>query len=178
LVSHLDLFPTICDLADIAPPGWLQGTSLLPLVRGQVDRVRDEVFAEVNYHAAYEPQRVVRTERWSYIRRYVDYDRPLLANCDDGPSKDLWLRHGWAARPVAAEQLYDVLFDPVETCNLAGNPAFAGALAEMRGRLDRWMERTDDPLLRGPVPAPEGAHVNAPTDLSPGGRPTATSGQA
>jgi len=37
----------------------------------------------------------------------------------------------------------------------------------MRGRLDRWMERTDDPLLRGDVPAPSGAQVNDPLGLSP-----------
>jgi N-sulfoglucosamine sulfohydrolase len=32
LVSQIDLFPTICELAGIDPPVWLQGRSLLPLV--------------------------------------------------------------------------------------------------------------------------------------------------
>lgn len=31
----------------------------------------------------------------------------------------------------------------------------------------RWMQATDDPLLRGPVPAPPGAEVNDPDGLSP-----------
>lgn len=34
LVSQVDLFPTLCELLAIEPPGWLQGQSLLPLVRG------------------------------------------------------------------------------------------------------------------------------------------------
>lgn len=86
MVTHLDVFPTICDVTGIAPPEWLQGTSLLPLVRGQVNRLHDEVFGEVNYHAAYEPQRSVRTNRWKYIKRYDDFPTPVLANCDPGAS--------------------------------------------------------------------------------------------
>ena len=42
-----------------------------------------------------------------------------------------------------------------------------GVLEEMRGRLDRWMRATDDPLLQGKVPAPPGARVNDPDGLSP-----------
>src|SRR3954447_19440925 len=64
LVSQLDLYPTICDVAGIDPPPWLEGTSMVPLVRGDVATIRDEVFAEVTYHAAYEPQRAIRTERY------------------------------------------------------------------------------------------------------------------
>ena len=39
LVSHLDIFPTICDVAWIEPPEWLEGLSLLPLVRGERQRI-------------------------------------------------------------------------------------------------------------------------------------------
>ncbi len=167
MVSQLDLFPTICDLAAIGHPDWLQGGSLLPLMRGEIDRLHEEVFAEVNYHAAYEPQRAVRTERWKYVRRYVDYGRPVLANCDDSPTKDIWLQHGWDGRVVPDEQLYDLVFDPVETCNRADDPTMVNVLSKMRDRLDRWMVETDDPLLRGPIRRPAGAVVNPPEDRSP-----------
>jgi len=36
----------------------------------------------------------------------------------------------------------------------------------MRGRLDRWMKATRDPLLEGPVKAPSGAKLNRPDQLS------------
>ena len=37
---------------------------------------------------------------------------------------------------------------------------------ELDDRLRAWMLKTDDPLLDGPVPAPEGATVNDPSSTS------------
>ena len=78
-----------------------------------------------------------------------------------------WLEHGWRERRIAAEQLYDLIFDPNEAHNLTGVPAMAEVLDNMRGRLERWMRQTNDPLLHGPVPAPVGARVNDPDGVSP-----------
>ncbi|HEV2122592.1 MAG TPA: sulfatase [Chloroflexota bacterium] len=166
-VSHLDVFPTVCAVAGITPPGWLQGKSLVPLVSGEVTEIHEAIFAEVNYHAAYEPQRAVRTPRWKYIRRYDTYRTTVLPNCDNGYSKDVWLQHGWAERECAPEQLYDLIFDPVERNNLADDPRYSGVLEEMRERLLGWMRATDDPLLDGPVPVPEGAVVTPQEALAP-----------
>ena len=163
MVSQIDLFPTICDLLEIEPPGWLQGRSIMPVVRGEVEEVNDEVFSEVTFHAVYEPQRAVRTRRWNYIRRYGEHrNAENIANNDDGPSTSVWVRHDWASRAVPDEELYNLAFDPVERHNLAGDPALAAVLQEMRGRLDRWMARTGDPLLHGPVPAPADGSPNDP----------------
>ena len=173
MVSQVDLFPTICELLEIERPLWLQGQSMMPLIRGEAEQIVDggqsghEIFAEVTYHAAYEPQRALRTHRWKYIRRFDGRCSPVLPNCDDSLSKDVWLQHGWRQRPVALEQLYDLIFDPYETHNLVGDPSMSTVLEEMRGCLNRWMHATNDPLLRGPVPAPPGARVNDPDGLSP-----------
>ncbi len=167
LVSHLDLYPTICQLAGIEPPNWLEGRSLLPLVNGETDQLHDEVFAEVNYHAAYEPQRAVRTQRWKYIRHYSPRERVHPANVDDGPSKRLLMAHGLSDRPVDREQLFDLVFDPQERHNLAGEADLTGVLEEMRARLHAWMVRTADPLLHGVVPAPAGAIVDPNDSLQP-----------
>ena len=151
----------------MAAPAWLQGQSLLSLIRGDVEQINDEIFAEVTYHAAYEPQRAVRTQRWKYIRRFGERPGPVLPNVDDGPSKDVWLEGGWREQRPAAEQLYDLIFDPNECRNLAEDPALRDVLADMRARLDRWMRETQDPLLQGPVTAPAGAIGSDPDGLSP-----------
>lgn len=161
MVSQIDVFPTLCDLAGCERPDWLQGSSLTPLVEGRADEVNDAIFGEVNYHAAYEPKRTVRTDRYRYVKRFDDRTRPVMPNCDDSPSKEVWGEHGWRERAVAEEALYDVVFDPIEVHNLADDPAYADVLADMRARLDRWMRETNDPLLNGPIAKPEGAVVNS-----------------
>jgi arylsulfatase A-like enzyme len=170
LVSQLDVYPTLCDLAGVATPAFVQGRSLMPLVRGEAERIRDEVFAELTYHVAYDPQRSVRTERHRYIRRY-EPGPPVLANVDDGPTKDKLVELGWGEQPVPGEQLYDLVLDPNEMRNLAADPAHAAVRDELRARLERWMLETGDPLLDGPVPAPPGARVNRRTDISPHDHP-------
>lgn len=167
LVSQIDVHPTLCELAGVRVPDYVQGRSLLPLVRGEVDAIRDEVFAELTYHVAYEPQRAIRTERFKYIRRFDDDLRPALANVDDGPTKTALLARGWGTEPHAPEELYDLVLDPGEVRNRAADPQYAGELATLRGRLERWMRETDDPLLDGPVPPPPGAQVNRREDVSP-----------
>ncbi len=168
LVSHLDVYPTICDVADIDRPSWLEGSSLVPLVTGQVDKVRDEVFAEVTFHAAYEPQRAVRTDRFKYMRRFDDDHRGrVLANLDDGPTKDVVLAAGLADLDPPVEALYDLWLDPAEGANRIDDPRLADVLADLRGRLRDWMERTDDPLLRGPVAPAPGTETNTVDQVSP-----------
>jgi N-sulfoglucosamine sulfohydrolase len=167
MVSHLDIYPTLCELAGAEKPGFLQGTSLLPLVHDEVERIHDEIFTEVTFHAAYEPARAVRTERWKYIRRFDDNPHPVLANCDDSASKEILVRAGWADQVVAEEQLYDLILDPSEVRNLAEDSAHADVLGDLRARLTAWMGETDDPLLEGPVPVPDGAVLNDPAQASP-----------
>jgi arylsulfatase A-like enzyme len=171
-VSHLDLFPTICDLGGIEPPAWLDGASLLPLVRGETIALHDELFGEVTYHAAYEPQRAIRTDRFKYIRRFEDRDRPVLPNIDDGPTKDELLARGWDEWGTEREQLFHLDFDPNEMRNLIGNPRYADVAADLRERLEAWMRETGDPLLDGPVPLPPGAWANDPDQLSASDPPT------
>lgn len=168
MLSHIDIFPTLCDLLDISPPAWLNGKSFLPVIRHETAEINNAVFAEVTYHAAYEPKRAIRTQRYKYIRRYGGRTRPTLPNCDDSLSKELWVAHDWSQRQIDQEQLYDLIFDPNEAHNVASDPAYASVLDEMRNRLDQWMIKTNDPLLKGePVPMPSGAFVNDPDGQSP-----------
>jgi N-sulfoglucosamine sulfohydrolase len=172
-VSHLDLYPTVCELAGVRRPDWLDGASLLPLVRGEVASLHAELFGEITYHAAYEPQRSIRTDRFKYIRRFDDDDRPVLPNVDDGPTKDELIKLGWDLWAPEREQLFHLALDPNEMRNLIGDPRWADTAGDLRARLDRWMRDSEDPLLEGPVPLPSGAWANASDQISPADAPAA-----
>lgn len=171
LASHVDIFPTLCDLLEIPHPAWLQGTSLLPLIDGTVDSVRDEVFAELNFHSAFEPLRAVRTNRYKLIKRYDGRTHHVLPNVADGGSKEYFLAHGWNDQPPPAEALYDLATDGYERTNRLDDPALTSIRDDLRQRLDGWMRETNDPLV-GRLPGndvlepPSGAILNSPDDLS------------
>ena len=154
MMTQLDVYPTLCDLAGIDRPRWLQGSSLLPLVRGETAELHEAIFAEQGWHEVAEVQRAVRTSRFKYIRRF-DPAGPKAVNCDEGPTKRILLEAGWFDRHLGRELLFDLMLDPQERCNLAEDPAARAMLEDLRRRLADWMRSTSDPLLSGrAVPPP------------------------
>lgn len=168
MVSLIDLVPTVYNLVGLEQPAFVQGKSLLNLVEDRTAQHWDAVFGEVTYHAAYEPMRAIRTERYKYIRRYDQRDKLVLPNVDDTPSKAFLLAHDWVGQPRQQEMLFDLIFDPGEAHNLIDQPALAKIQADLSARLDRWMAETNDPLLpTGQVAAPKGSQINNPDGASP-----------
>lgn len=168
LVAQIDLFPTVCEHLGVDVPDWVEGESLIPLLRGDAESVREAVFGEVTYHAAYEPKRSVRTERYRYVRRFDDqYRRRVAPNTDAGPSKAFFEDLGYFDGEPPTEALYDRYLDPNEAHNLIDDPAYDSVREDLRGRLREWMERTDDPILDGPVSKPDGAVADRRDTLHP-----------
>jgi arylsulfatase A-like enzyme len=168
LVSHMDVFPTVCDLAVLAPPAHVIAHSLLPLLRGEAESVRDDAFAEVNWHAGRDFMRGVRTNRYNYIRIFDENPNVALVNIDGSPSRDVWMRAGVSNdTPRDRVQLYDLARDPQERRNLAGDPAYRDARLDMERRLRSWMVRTDDPLMLGAPQPPAGARIDPRDGVDP-----------
>jgi N-sulfoglucosamine sulfohydrolase len=159
MVSHMDVFPTLCEVADIPVPDYVQGKSMMPLIHGEQEQLHDEVFAEINFHVAYEPARCIRTNRYKYIRRFSDFHRPVVCNADHGFSRDVWLRADWHEQNMAEEELYDLILDPCEKRNLIADSAYFPVAEALRERLKTFMSETKDPLCDGAVHPPDGAVV-------------------
>jgi arylsulfatase A-like enzyme len=100
----------------------------------------------------------VRTERWKYIR-YSYTDIPLTPPADAVRSATFQnmrsLRDAGKLTPEQSrcfttprptEELFDLDADPWELKNLAQEAEFETVLAEMRQRLDRWIQTTKDQI--------------------------------
>ena len=115
LVSGLDVVPTLCDLAGIAPPPHALGRSLRPLLEGKPTAWREFVVSDhhLNRGRTASAGHAVRTERFKYVR--------------------------YAGDPV--EQLFDMQADPWETKNLYEAAQFADVVQAHRKLLDGWQAR-------------------------------------
>lgn len=161
LTSHIDVFPTLCDLTQIEKPNWLQGNSLFPILQEEQEEVNECVFAEVTFHASYEPQRAIRTKRYKYIKRFNnEHLGYAIANIDNSISKDFLMENDFDKLKLPQEQLYDLYFDPNEGNNLINNPEYQNVKEELSEKLMAFMVETNDPILQGEVELPSGGVVN------------------
>ncbi len=168
LVSHMDIFPTICEVLNIKKPSHIMGNSLLPILEKNEQEIRDEIFAEVTFHAAYEPMRCIRTRRYKYIKRFDGYDHVVPSNVSNNTVKKFMKESGWLEQEIDTEMLFDLHLDPVERVNLVNNKVYEDVYKELSSKLNTWMSDTNDPLLSGEVKRPKGVKVNKITSKQPG----------
>lgn len=174
-VSVTDYAPTILELAGLRPWPEMTARSFADILFGKPSPVvRDHVFVERERHANVRrgdlsyPVRGVRVRDFLYLRNlrpnrwpagdpivylavgdYGDVDPSrtknyILAHRDD-PGMRKYFALSFRKRPP--EELYDLRNDPDQLDNVAGQPAYAAALGQMRARVDAWMKETADPRL-------------------------------
>ncbi|WP_339102208.1 sulfatase [Haloterrigena salinisoli] len=170
LVSNVDVFATLLDVADAPVPGvdtdgdGIAGRSFAPLLfdgeNGFDGRAayepRDRLFSGMTWHDRYNPIRSIRTDRWKYIRNFWHLPVVYMTTdvfCSDA-GREVHEEYYGEQRPY--EELYDLEADPLERENLAAgddpdDPATETVRDELRTDLLEWMDATGDPLLEGPV---------------------------
>ena len=129
-----DLYPTLCDLAGLPIPDTVETASLLPLLNGPQDRLRDSVCSVYK-----DMQRMVCDGRWKLIRYY-----PSMHGA------------GSTGRVTGANriQLFDLAADPWETNDLSGDPGLAGHVERLAATLAAWQRSVEDPLADTPALLP------------------------
>lgn len=93
-----DLFPTVCELADIEVPESVESRSLVPVLAGKKESIYPHVFGY--FHDA---QRMIRTDRYKLIR-YPQADRRQLFDLQNDPHE----MHNLADDPQYAEVFADL----------------------------------------------------------------------
>lgn len=134
MVLNVDFAPTLLDLAGVGAPERMQGSSFVPLLRGEVpDGWQTEMYYRYWMHRD-EAHNVwahygIRSHRHKLICYYND---PMGQPGAQGPA-------------TAPEwELFDLERDPFELHNVIDDPAYAGVAAELRERLDRLQAEVGD----------------------------------
>jgi len=123
VVSSIDLVPTILSAAGAEIPLNLPGLDLLPLVRDDKSLEREAIFGEGFAHDIAD----IQDPQASLLYRWVIQDRWKLLLTYDGVVGRYASSH---PRTERRPQLFDLLDDPHETKNLAGeHPKVVAALA-------------------------------------------------
>ena len=152
LISQIDIVPTILEILDIQSEKHIQGVSQLEVIKGNKKKARDYIFAENNYHAAYEPSRAVRDERYKYIKVFHDYPHIMVSNIDASIPKEIMVEAGIAKAEIKKEYLFDLILDPNERNNLVDNARYSNVLETMRNKLTEHMQMTADDLETISIP--------------------------
>lgn len=115
VVSHLDIRPTLCELAEISS-GTCDGQSLIPLAKGAVPDPERIVFSQYSGNPGYGTiRRAAITERYKYV-----YDGQLC------------------------HELYDLKEDPHEMHNLAENISYQEILKQLYTACRTYHEKRHD----------------------------------
>ncbi len=115
----IDIFPTLCELTGTPVPDTVEGMSLVPAMADAGTQTRECL------HFAYEDLHRGIRDRQHKLIEYVVAGRHTQT------------------------QLFDLVADPHETTNLAGDPAHADTLARLRGELKRWQTDYADTSEQG-----------------------------
>jgi len=116
MVTLMDLAPTFLELGGVPVPEYMDGRSLLPLLRGEAAADwEDAVYPQFHGHHFPYPQRAVRTRT-----------------------------HKLVVNPPDVNELYDLMDDPHELHNRYGHPAYATVQAELLQRLYARLVREGD----------------------------------
>ena len=164
-VSYVDILPTILEWT-LGPANAseqkLSGRSFLQIIDATEELPEwDHVFGSHTFHEStnYWPTRYIRTTQYKYHRNIAwRLDFPFandiygsltwedIRNMDKSPKMiGQRLLKDYFFRP--AEELYDLSKDPNEVVNVAKEPEYSAVLDELRGRLEDWQRRTNDPWL-------------------------------
>ena len=176
VISAIDVAPTFLEAAGVAVPEFMDGRSLMPVIRDtQWCEPRDMVFTCFNYmnnypeqdakfpaytrdlfdqFDNYRPARAIHSTRYTYVwNGWSDGRREIPEEMSSDQTLRKILRatgHEDRARFEALrarEEFYDTVKDPGCLANLVNDPAVAREVDEFRAELLKVMARTNDQEL-------------------------------
>ncbi|MDP7014858.1 MAG: sulfatase [Pirellulaceae bacterium] len=159
MVEYTDITPTFVDIAGGKLADRLDGRSFLPVLKGDSSEHKSHVFGQmttlgiINGSDCF-PIRSVRSRKYKLILN-LNHETTFTNACTKAPffkSMEEAAAGGdrGAQRVVQRYQhrpeveFYDIVADPLEQTNLAGEEKYAGEIAALRTKLQAWMKSQGD----------------------------------
>lgn len=159
LISSVDLFPTISDMTGIDKPDDLNGSSFLPLLKGEEQGEKELVFTQIDYLSSnrYYPMRCVQDKEFGYIfNPWSDGDK-TYHNANEGLTFKAMIKEAEMNPEIEKrvkmfrlrepEEFYDLQKDPDCLNNLMGDERYSAIIKKYKSKLQNWMKKNNDPLL-------------------------------
>lgn len=132
LTEHIDIFPTLCELAGVEVPQTLDGKSLVPLMKNPSQKIKEFSVSQYPRSSA-----TAENERLGYA------DPNAMGYSIRTPQYryTMWMANGFRStmpfdkKLVLGIELYDYKNDPLETVNVAAEKKYAAVAAEMNTKL-------------------------------------------
>lgn len=114
LTEYIDIFPTLCELSDIKPPAYLDGKSLVPILKNPKKKIAEYAFGqynrgEVNGYS-------IRSSRYRLVEWVKDF-RSYIP---------------FAGKEIMGVEFYDYQEDPLEKNNVAKSPEYKKIVDKMQ----------------------------------------------
>jgi len=163
LISSIDIAPTFCELAGATVSETFQGFSFVPILNNNYAETRDYIAGEHNWHDYQAHERVIRNKKYLYLRnafpelnasppadgvRSITYQE-MIDMYKKGKLNENQQDCFIAPRPE--EELYDVVNDPYQLNNLAGNSDYKDELNSMRNLMNKWITEFQDTIPENPI---------------------------
>jgi uncharacterized sulfatase len=154
MAGFVDLAPTVCSIAGIKPPDYMQGSALMGRHPG-AERQYNYGFRG-RMDERYDLVRSVRDRRYVYIRNYMPHKvyGQYIDFMFQTPTTRVWKKlydegklkppqtHFWETKPP--EELYDLQNDRDEVNNLAKSPAHQEIVKRLRSAQQEWTRSIRD----------------------------------
>jgi arylsulfatase A-like enzyme len=130
--EHIDIFPTICDLAGVTIPSTLDGKSLVPLMKNPAASVKEYSVSQYPRSGA-----TAENERLGY----ADPNAMGYSIRTKQYRYTIWMGNGYRSNKafnkeqMIGAELYDYKKDPNETTNVVNEKKYKGVAEEMHGKM-------------------------------------------
>ena len=127
LTEFVDIYPTLCELANLPVPGHLQGTSLVPLLENPDLKWKSAAFSQFLL-GRFGRTTTVKGEQMGYTIRTDQYRYVEWYN---------WNKEEKKADILLCRELFDHMADPQENINIAEDPEYMDLVASLSLQLKK-----------------------------------------